>query len=66
MLKFIKGHMDSIEGINIYPLISLTIFFTFFIGLAIWVYAQRKEHIEYLSNLPLDESNQSENINSHE
>lgn len=66
MLKFIKGHMDSIDGINIYPIISLAIFFTFFIMLGVWVFIQRKEHINYLSNLPFDESNESENTNSHE
>lgn len=66
MLKFIKGHMDSIEGINIYPIISLAIFFTFFIMLGVWVFIQRKEHINYLNNLPFDENNESENSNSHE
>jgi hypothetical protein len=34
--------------------------------LGVWVFIQRKEHINYLSNLPFDESNESENTNSHE
>jgi cytochrome c oxidase cbb3-type subunit IV len=65
MLKFIKGHMDSIEGINIYPIISLAIFFTFFIMLGVWVFIQRKEHIDYLSKMPFDDNNESDNTNSH-
>jgi cytochrome c oxidase cbb3-type subunit IV len=65
MLKFIKGHMDSIEGINIYPIISLAIFFTFFIMLGVWVFFQRKEHIDYLSKMPFDDNNESDNTNSH-
>jgi hypothetical protein len=54
MLKFIKGHMESISGIEIYPLISLVIFFTFFVALFLWVVTAKKEYIKSVSNLPLD------------
>ena len=54
MLKFVKGHMESITGIEIYPLISLIIFFTFFVALFVWVYTAKKEYIKTVSNLPLD------------
>ncbi|SDS07092.1 hypothetical protein SAMN05216503_1885 [Polaribacter sp. KT25b] len=54
MLKFIKGHMESITGIEIYPLISLIIFFTFFMVLFWWVFTAKKEYINTVSNLPLD------------
>ncbi|MHC5309392.1 CcoQ/FixQ family Cbb3-type cytochrome c oxidase assembly chaperone [Myroides sp. LJL116] len=53
MLKFIKHNMETIEGIEIYPIISLIIFFTFFVGLFIWVATYKKETIEELSNIPL-------------
>jgi hypothetical protein len=53
MLKFIKGHMTSIDGIEIYPMISLAIFTLFFAGLIIWVARARKEKINEISNYPL-------------
>ena len=54
MLKFIKGHMESIEGIEIYPLISLLIFFGFFMILGFWVFNSKKKYIDKVSNLPFD------------
>lgn len=54
MLKFIKNHMDTIGGIEIYPLISFVIFFLFFTGLLIYVMKVDKKTIKKLSNIPLD------------
>lgn len=54
MLKFVKNYMDSIEGIEIYPIISLLIFFTFFVLLFWWVFTAKKDYITKVSNLPLD------------
>ncbi|PKQ46395.1 CcoQ/FixQ family Cbb3-type cytochrome c oxidase assembly chaperone [Confluentibacter flavum] len=54
MLKFIKGHMESMEGIEIYPIISLLIFFSFFVILFWWVFTAKKEYIKIVSNIPLD------------
>ena len=59
MLKFVKNHMDSISGIEIYPIISLLIFFIFFVVLFWWVITAKKEYITKVSNLPLD-SNQTD------
>ena len=54
MLKYIKNHMDTIAGIEIYPILSLLIFFTFFVVLFWWVLTARKDYIKTVSNLPLD------------
>jgi len=54
MLKYIKGHMESIEGIEIYPVISLLIFFSFFVVLAWWVFSSKKSYIDKVSQLPFD------------
>jgi len=63
MLKFIKGHLTSIGGIEIYPMISFLIFFIFFIGVTWWVFRQDKNLIRELSNIPLDgNQNEIENI----
>ncbi len=60
MLKFVKNHMDSITGIEIYPIISLLIFFIFFVMLFWWVITAKKEYITNVSNLPFDQQNQRE------
>lgn len=59
MLKFIKGHMESIEGIEIYPMISLLIFFIFFAVLFWWVFTAKKEHIKEVSQIPLENENET-------
>ncbi|MGB1309247.1 MAG: CcoQ/FixQ family Cbb3-type cytochrome c oxidase assembly chaperone [Oceanihabitans sp.] len=60
MLKFVKNHMDSISGIEIYPIISLLIFFGFFVALFWWVFTAKKEYIENVSNIPLELDNQNQ------
>jgi cbb3-type cytochrome oxidase subunit 3 len=57
MLKFVKHHMESITGIEIYPIISLLIFFIFFIALFWWVITAKKDYIKRVSNIPLDNQN---------
>lgn len=52
MLKFVKNHLETIEGISIFPLFSLLLFFGFFAGLIYWVVRQKKTHIEVLKNIP--------------
>ncbi|KJD33212.1 cytochrome C oxidase subunit IV [Tamlana sedimentorum] len=54
MSKFVKNHMESITGIEIYPLISLLIFFIFFVALFWWVITAKKDYINTVSQLPLD------------
>ena len=49
--------MDSISGIEIYPIISMLIFFTFFVILFYWVITAKKDYINSVSNIPLDNDN---------
>lgn len=56
MFKFVKGHLESITGIEIYPLISLLIFFTFFVVLFWWVFTAKKDYIKQVSELPLNDN----------
>ncbi|WP_452597491.1 CcoQ/FixQ family Cbb3-type cytochrome c oxidase assembly chaperone [Pontimicrobium sp. MEBiC01747] len=53
MLKFIKGNLENIDGVEIYPIISLLIFFIFFTILFWWVFTAKKAHINEVSNIPL-------------
>jgi|Laugrespbdmm15sd_2_1035082.scaffolds.fasta_scaffold01318_6 fructose-specific phosphotransferase system IIC component len=48
-----KETLRSIEGIQIYPLVSLVIFGLFFISLIIWVMRVDKAYLYEMSNLPL-------------
>jgi len=59
MLKFVKNHLESIEGVATYPMISLLIFFVFFVLLFWWVFTARKEYIKEVSELPLEDNNQN-------
>ncbi|MBR9915337.1 MAG: CcoQ/FixQ family Cbb3-type cytochrome c oxidase assembly chaperone [Algicola sp.] len=63
MLKFVKHHMESITGIEIYPLISLLIFFSFFVILFWWVITAKKDYINTVSQIPLDNQNQQHHEN---
>ena len=56
MLKFVKGNLEQIDGVAIYPIISLLIFFVFFTLLFWWVFTAKKEHIKKVSNIPLEDS----------
>ncbi|AUP80751.1 CcoQ/FixQ family Cbb3-type cytochrome c oxidase assembly chaperone [Flavivirga eckloniae] len=57
MLKFVKNHMESISDVEIYPIISLLIFFIFFVALFWWVITAKKDYINTVSNIPLDNQN---------
>lgn len=54
MLKFVKGPLESIDGVEIYPIISLLIFFIFFTALFWWVFTAKKEYISDVSSIPLE------------
>lgn len=55
MLKFIKGNMESIMGIEIFPIISLTVFFLFFIIMGFMVFKMSKKRVEEMKNMPLND-----------
>lgn len=63
MLKFVKYNLEGISGVEVYPIISLLIFFIFFVGLYTWTYTYRKEKITELSNLPFSDENEVNGLN---
>ena len=52
-MKFIN-YLESMSGIGIYPMISLLLFFGFFIALFVWVLFLDKKFVSKMRNLPLD------------
>jgi heme/copper-type cytochrome/quinol oxidase subunit 2 len=55
MFKFVKQYAESIDGINIYPMISLVIFFLFFVVLLYYVKKMDKSKVKEISRIPLDQ-----------
>jgi len=54
MLKFIRQYADKIEGIEIYPIVSLLIFVTFFVAVLVYVRKMKQSSIDEMKQLPLD------------
>ena len=59
----IRNLLQSIEGVEIYPLISLLVFIIFFVVILVWMFRIDKNYIKEMEQLPLD-SNNNRNLNS--
>ena len=55
MLKFIKGHLTSIQDVDIYPVIGFVLFFGMFLGVLWWVATAGKHAFDHMKQLPLNE-----------
>lgn len=51
----IKEVLNSINGVALYPIIGLILFFPIFIGVIIYVFKMDKKKADTLSNLPLED-----------
>lgn len=58
MFKFVKQYAEQIDGVNIYPMISLLIFFLFFVVLLYYVKKMDKNKVKEISRIPLDDNEQ--------
>lgn len=47
---------DSIAGIEIFPIISLLLFFGLFLGIVFWTVRADKNYLKKMEELPLDVS----------
>ena len=56
MFEQVKHNLETIDGVSIYPIVSLLIFFFFFVGLGLWVFSYKKETINELSEIPLKDN----------
>ena len=59
-----KSVLQSIAGIEIFPIISFVIFFAFFIGLLLYVAFSDKKHIAAMSEMPLIQDPESTTFNN--
>ena len=56
-----KEILQSIEGIVLYPLISLFIFLALFAGITVWILKLDKKYVNEMEILPLDDGVESGN-----
>lgn len=52
-MKFIH-YIEKISGIDIYGILSLTIFVAFFLIMLTWVFKTNKKQFDEVSRVPLD------------
>jgi len=59
-----KHYFEQIHNVEVWPIISLSIFFIFFLCLMLWVWRADKHYINTMKNLPMEgDSNDFENEN---
>ncbi|BDD11193.1 hypothetical protein FUAX_36250 [Fulvitalea axinellae] len=54
-----KHYFEGLANVELGPVISLVIFFTFFVGLIVWVKTLSGQHVSKMSNLPLEEQDKA-------
>ena len=54
-MKLVIHSLEQIGNVEIFPIISFIIFFTFFLVMGYRVYKTPKSYVEEMGNLPLDE-----------
>lgn len=59
----IENVLNKIGGVGFYGILSLVIFFLFFIGMLIWVFRLKKSHLKDMSTLPLETEPEPSNEN---
>lgn len=53
-MKLIKHYFESIDGVEIYPIISMFVFISIFSIALYWVFKSSKKHMEEMSRMPLE------------
>lgn len=61
MFKFIQKYTETMENIAVYPMISLLVFFIFFIVLLYLVIRMDKKSVQLLSNIPFETEEETNN-----
>jgi len=52
-MKF-KNYLEQIDGVSIYPIISLLLFSAIFIGVIIYVFTADKKSMDQKANIPIN------------
>ena len=54
-MKLVRHYLESIAGVEIYPIISFLIFFIFFIAVTWYVIRLDKSYIDEITHYPIDD-----------
>jgi hypothetical protein len=52
-----KEVLESMQGIGLYGIISICLFFVFFAGVLVWSCALKKNYLNTMGHLPLEDAN---------
>ena len=55
-----KHYFEQIQNIEIWPVISLVLFFVFFLGTLLWITSLDKKYIDKMTGLPFEDDSESE------
>ncbi len=61
-----KDFIKESAGMDIYPLLSLSIFFIFFILVIVWAIIVKKEYLQEMKNMPLQNNDEVDENNSEQ
>lgn len=61
-MKFVKDYMTTIEGISIFPMLSLLICLSFFLLLFWWVFGYTKKDVKEFSSMPLNDDEKNNTL----
>jgi len=57
-MKLVRHYLESISGVEVYPIISFILFFVFFLVVTYMVIRMKKEYIEEVSNYATDKADE--------
>jgi cytochrome c oxidase cbb3-type subunit IV len=60
-MRLARSVLDNATGLDIYAIIGLVIFFSFFIGLIFWVVKMKRSKVDEYSRIPLTEDESDKN-----
>ena len=63
-MKIVINALERIQGVEIYPIISLLIFFLFFVIMAYYVFNLDKRYIHKMENMPLEDNEDDSSDNN--
>lgn len=60
-----KYYFEQVHNVEVWPIISLVIFFVFFVGLLVYVWKMRKDYVEHMEEMPLTDDDSHDNLFKH-
>ncbi len=55
----IRNILQSIQGVEIYPIISMLVFLGLFISVLVWFFRVDKNHLRTMAQLPLESTDET-------